>query len=188
MPRPEWHDVKRRGLMDEQAFEPLAWTLHRAGVRPLHVTLLQLPVYAVQLWCGTHGAMAGLLAAAVAGIALDVADGMLARLTHQTSALGAVADTVADVLGIAVILLIAGIVYPYVTPWCVLLAVLNAAIVAVRGARRGVPFTRGPLTLGVVFEPTFHGALWAGLAVPLGAAAVVLVVMARGAARARRHE
>lgn len=167
----------RWGLVEENVFDPLAWRLYRAGVRPNHFTFAQVPVYAAQAWFGWHGALPWFAAAVVFGIALDGADGIMARRTGHVTPKGRLLDALFDLLGIGVVLLVTALLHPDLGRWSLLLGAANVLVYyqnEVRGEKT-VAYTRGPVLVGLLLEPNYAGALGIGVGLPLAVAALILM-------------
>lgn len=168
------------GIIDERFFAPLAALLVRRRVRPSHLTLLQAPVFALQLKTGLEGSLFAFWCWMAVGTILDGADGVYARLSNQVSAAGKQLDAAFDLLGIGVVLTVAAALHQDVAVWCMLVGAANV-VLFFRPARRrrAGPFNRGPIVLGLLFEPLWPGAVSIGVLIPLVVAALTLLIPGR---------
>lgn len=164
----------------EKLFDNLAWWLHRRGVRPNHVSVLQIPVYAAMLYVG-YGADVpvmrwNFLALQVLAFVIDGADGILARRTGTVSRRGHLVDEFFDIAGIGITIWVVIIHHQELSQWLYGLLFVNFLVYIqneIQGTKN-ITYTRGPLTLGFALELYAPGLLIAGLALPLVIGVVLL--------------
>lgn len=172
------------GFIDERVFERLANLLVRWRVTPSHLTLLQAPVYLLQLRSGLDGDLLQFWFWVSLGIVLDGADGVYARLSNQVTAAGARLDAIFDLAGLAIVLMVTAVLHPATAVWCVLVGAANVLLCLQPSRRlRAGPFNRGPIVLGLLFDPLLPGAARIGVWIPLTVAVTMLVVPKRPPAR-----
>ncbi len=137
----------------DRPFERAALWLLSKGVRPNHITFLQIPVLAVMVWAAWHGHVWWFFGLSWIVMVLDGADGIVARVGGTQSRSGAVLDASLDTLGILVVLWGATRFHPdQAWAWWSLLA-LNGALYAqnVVLEEKVVTYVRGPVLLAVAF-------------------------------------
>lgn len=153
----------REGTFDRSFTGVARWLLAR-GVRPNHLTFLQIPVFAAEAWAALAGQRVLFVALIVLVMLLDGGDGILARVGGLQSRAGAVLDATFDTVGIAIVLWGASRFFPEAAWWLALLFVGNSLLYlqnAVLG-RKVVSYLRGPVLVAVLVPE----ALWAGLLIP----------------------
>lgn len=163
-------------------FDALAWGFYRAGIRPIHLTFLQAPVYAAMVWVGWTAKWdpAYLLYFALLQILvvlLDGADGILARRTGTVTRQGHLLDSVFDVLGIGVTLWVVFHIYPELSQWVILLLLVNFLVYLqneIQGTK-SITYTRGPVTVGLYFDRWLPGLLLVGILLPLAVGLALMV-------------
>lgn len=163
------------GQEREKVFDNLAWWLHRHRVRPDHITFLQIPVYAAMMWTGFRATNDNITLIWIFGwlqvlaFLIDGADGILARRTGTVSRRGHLLDEIFDIAGIGITIWIISIHHGGKAQWLLALLVVNFLVYIqneIQGTK-SITYTRGPLTLGFVFEYYFPGLLAVGIALPL---------------------
>lgn len=138
-----------------------AWLLAR-GVRPNHLTVAQLPVFAAEIWAALAGHPWIFVGLIVFVIFLDGMDGILARVGGLQSHAGALLDASFDTVGIAIVLWGAGrfnpeaeMIYYALFGGNLLLYVQNQFL-----DEKMVSYVRGPVLASVVFPDTLLLALF----------------------------
>lgn len=168
------------GQEREKIFDHLAWKLHRAGVRPDHISFLQIPVYAVMIAVGwsadttTERWIFGWLQ--VLAFMIDGADGILARRTGTVTKHGHLLDSIFDIAGIGLTIWVVAKHHPLLGQWLFGLLLVNFLVYLqneIQGSK-SVTYTRGPVTIGFVFELYTPGVLLIGIALPLFFGVVLL--------------
>jgi hypothetical protein len=161
------------GQEREKIFDSLAWWLHRHRVRPNHVSFLQIPVYAAMLYAGYYATTEAMIWIfgwlQVLAFLIDGADGILARRTGTVSRRGHLLDEIFDIAGIGITILVVSLHFPQFTPWLFGLLMINFFVYIqneIQGTK-SITYTRGPLTIGFVFEQYFPGVVQIGIALPL---------------------
>ena len=163
------------GQEREKVFDNLAWFLHRHGVRPNHISFLQIPVYAAMLWTGFRAVNDNITMIWIFGwlqvlaFLIDGADGILARRTGTVSRRGHLLDEIFDIAGIGITIWIVSIHHGDKAQWLFALLMINFFVYIqneIQGTK-SITYTRGPLTIGFVFEYYFEGLLNIGIALPL---------------------
>lgn len=137
----------------DRPFERMARWLLDHKVRPNHLTFLQLPVLAAMVWHTLQGNIWWYFGLSWIVMALDGADGIVARVGGTQSRSGAVLDASLDTLGILVVLWAATVFLPdHSWVWWTLLG-LNALLYAqnVVLEDKVVSYVRGPVILACVF-------------------------------------
>jgi phosphatidylglycerophosphate synthase len=161
------------GQEREKIFDNLAWRLHRAGVRPDHISFLQIPVYATMVAVGwgadttTERWIFGWLQ--VLAFLIDGADGILARRTGTVTKHGHLLDSIFDIAGIGLTIWVVAKHHPLLGQWLLALLFVNFLVYLqneIQGSK-SVTYTRGPLTIAFVFELYYPGVLEIGIALPL---------------------
>ncbi|HLF16419.1 MAG TPA: CDP-alcohol phosphatidyltransferase family protein [Candidatus Thermoplasmatota archaeon] len=137
-----------------------AWLLQR-GVHPNHLTVLQLPVFLLQISAALEGWTWVFVLCIFPLMLLDGGDGVLARVGGLQSRSGAVLDSIFDLMGIAIVLWGAAQFFPRETPWFMafffgnfLLFLQNALL-----GEKVIAYLRGPILVAVAFPATLAGAL-----------------------------
>lgn len=162
----------------DRVFDALAKAMYRIGLRPNHLTLLQVPVYAVMIWHGVHGHLVAFGMWQLLIMLLDGMDGTLARRMGVASRSGAVLDAVFDLFGIIVVVAVAAYIHPHYAVWLWVTLGVNLALYAQNGwlDEKAVSYVRGPVVIGMYVETLYPGIMWVSLLVPLVSASVILVV------------
>ncbi len=148
----QFYDNKMRGAA--------RWLLDR-GVRPNHLTFLQVPFFAGQLWAARVGATWVFVSLIVIVMLLDGADGALARTGGLQSRQGAVLDSTFDTMGIAVVMWGAALFFPFAETWLFALFFGNALLYLQNAVleEKMISYLRGPIILAVAWPPFLLGAL-----------------------------
>lgn len=163
------------GQEREKVFDNFAWFLHRHGIRPDHVSFLQVPVYAAMLWTGFRATNDNITMIWIFGwlqvlaFLIDGADGILARRTGTVSRRGHLLDEIFDIAGIGITIWIVSIHHGAKSQWLFALLMINFFVYIqneIQGTK-SITYTRGPLTIGFVFEYYYPGVLMIGIALPL---------------------
>lgn len=147
---------RAKGQFYDGPFAGLArWLLER-GVHPNHATFLQVPFFAVQIWAATQGHPWLFVAMILVVMALDGADGVLARTGNLQSRTGAVLDSTFDTIGIAVVMWGAAQFYPFAEAWLFALFLGNALLYLQNAVleEKVISYLRGPIILAVAW-PSF---------------------------------
>ncbi len=136
------------------------WLLDR-GVRPNHLTFLQVPFFAGQLWAAQAGAAWVYVALIFVVMLLDGADGAVARTGGLQSRQGAVLDSTFDTLGIAVVMWGAALFFPFAETWLFGIFIANALLFLQNAVleHKMVSYVRGPIILSVAWPPFLLGGL-----------------------------
>lgn len=79
----------------DKTFGPLMIRAYSWGLRPVHLTMLSLPTGLIGVWCLFNGPAAGSLFV-LGYVALDIADGTMARSTGTATRAGATLDFLID--------------------------------------------------------------------------------------------
>lgn len=156
-------------MRNEKIFDNLAWRVHRAGVRPDHLTYLQAPFMAALAYTGYRHWLLAFAALQVLIIVIDGADGILARRTGTTTRRGHLLDSIFDILGIGVTLGVVVYLHSQYAAWAYGLLLVNFLVYIqneIQGTK-SVTYTRGPVTVGLLLEPYYDRVLLAGLVIPL---------------------
>lgn len=176
---------------DERAFDGLSWRLYKWGVRPDHISFLQVPVYILMvavvfrvhedpiLWLTLFGALQILV------VVLDGADGILARRTGTVTRRGHLLDSLFDIMGIGLTLWAVGYLHPSLAQWGFTLLVVNFMVYVqneIQGTK-SVTYTRGPATLGLYLQAFYVDATlfgkpalaFLGILLPLAYGAVLML-------------
>jgi len=147
-------------VTNERAFDSIAWRLYKWGIRPDHISFLQLPVYLLMIgvalrapqnlvyWLTIFGTLQILV------VLLDGADGILARRTGTVTRRGHLLDSLFDIMGIGVTLWAVGYLHPGLNQWCFALLVLNFMVYIqneIQGTK-AITYTRGPATIGLYLQ------------------------------------
>ncbi len=134
----------------------LAW-----GVQPNHFTLLQLPVFGIQMVAALEGWPLTFSFLMFAIIFLDAGDGVLARVGKLQSRAGAILDALFDLVGIVIVLYGATRFFPDEAPWLMAILFGNLALFAQNAIleEKVIAYIRGPIVAAVVFPQTLAVAL-----------------------------
>ena len=153
---------RAKGQFYDGPFAGTAQWLLDQGIHPNHATFLQVPFFAVQVWAATQGHPWLFVAMILVVMALDGADGVLARTGNLQSRTGAVLDSTFDTIGIAVVMWGAAQFYPFAETWLFALFLGNALLYLQNAVleEKMISYLRGPIILAVAW-PEF---LLAGLA------------------------
>jgi phosphatidylglycerophosphate synthase len=136
----------------DRPFERVAKWLLARGIRPNHLTFLQIPVLAGMVWTTLQGQIWPFFWLSWIIMLLDGADGIVARVGGTQSRSGAIMDASLDTLGIMTVLWAATQFLPDQSwVWWSLLA-LNAALYAqnILLKSKVVSYVRGPVILAMV--------------------------------------
>ncbi len=162
------------GQEREKLFDNFAWFLHRYGVRPNHVSFVQVPVYGAMIWTGLRAVPDNIAMIWIFGwlqvlaFMIDGADGILARRTGTVSRRGHLLDEIFDIAGIGITIGVVAFHYNTKAPWLFGLLMINFFVYIqneIQGTK-SITYTRGPLTIGFVFEYYYAGLLNIGIALP----------------------
>lgn len=93
----------KEGTFDRPFTRIAKWLLAR-GVKPNHITLLQLPIFWLMIMAALDGAHLVFFWLSWGLVVLDGADGIVARVGGMASRSGAIMDAVFDTVGIAIVL------------------------------------------------------------------------------------
>lgn len=151
----------------DRPFERMAQWMVAHGVRPNHLTFLQLPVLAGMVWSTLQSDAWTFFALSWIVMFLDGADGIVARAGGTQSRSGAILDAILDTLGILVVLWAATVFIPaQAWAWWTLLG-LNALLYGqnILLEDKVVSYVRGPIILAIVFPDVLWLALVGTLAV-----------------------
>lgn len=169
-------------MAGEKRLDRLAWRLYHLGIRPDHVTLMQVPVYLGMIYSGFAAAhdfrylfIFGTLQILV--VVLDGADGMLARRTGTATSRGHLLDSLFDITGIGITLWVASHLYPHYAQLALGLLLVNFLVYLqneIQGTK-SITYTRGPVTLGMVIEYWYPGLLLWAMVMPLGIGALLML-------------
>lgn len=166
------------GKARDTVFSWFAHFLSRLGVRPNHLTLAQIPVYAIMIHAGFQGRLFAFAIWQMLIIVLDGMDGTLARQMGVQSRRGAYLDAVFDLFGIVVVMIVA--IYTHMHYLVPLLALFFVNFLLYYQNylldEKAVSFVRGPVVLGILAEFYWPGVLWFAIGVPLVATVLILVV------------
>lgn len=159
-------------------FDSAAHKAFALGLRPNHLTLLQLPFYVAMAWAGLTERLFTLGLLQISVIILDGGDGILARRMGVASRRGAVLDAVFDLIGICLVLGLAARIWPAYAPLCLATLALNLLLYAQNALfhQKFVTYVRGPVVTAVWLETTYPGIMWAGVGIPFVAAVLLLAV------------
>lgn len=167
-----------RGKARDEVLDWLARFLYRLGVRPNHLTLAQIPVYAFMIYTGFTGRLWVFAVLQMLVISLDGLDGTVARRMGIQSRGGAYLDAAFDLFGIVLVMVVAIYAFPaYASPLGLLL-VMNLLLYYqnYRLDEKAVSYVRGPVVLGLLAERQWPGILWVAIWVPLVATVLIIVV------------
>jgi phosphatidylglycerophosphate synthase len=180
-----------KGVGNEKAFDALAWRLYKAGVRPDHLTFLQVPVYILlvaTVWRAEEDPLRWLLWFAILQVlvtVIDGADGILARRTGTATRRGHLLDSLFDIVGIGITIWAAAHLHPGVAQWALALLLVNFLVYLqneIQGTK-SITYTRGPVTFGLylqTLEPEtmlwgMPGLALAGILLPLGYGSILML-------------
>lgn len=147
------------GTFDRRYERVAKWFLAH-GVRPNHLTFLQVPVFAVMVWAALEGRPWTFFGFSLFVILLDGGDGILARVGGMQSRAGAILDASMDTLGIAVVLWCAAQFYGF--GWAlVALFLLNALLYGQNMVldEKVVSYMRGPVIAPIIVPDSLYFAL-----------------------------
>lgn len=166
-------DRMSMGQEREKIFDNLAWWVHRHGIRPDHISLLQVPVYAAMVYTGYYATTSAMIWTfgwlQVLTVVIDGADGILARRTGTVTRKGHLLDALFDISGIGLTLWVVSIHHAEYSSWLLLLLLVNFLVYIqneIQGTK-SVTYTRGPVTLGFVFAQYNLRFLPVGILLPL---------------------
>lgn len=161
----------------DKVFNWFAGALHRLGVRPNHLTLGQIPIYALMVKSGFEGDLWAFGWYQVAIMVLDGMDGTLARRMGTASRSGAYLDAAFDIVGIILVVVVASHLYPSYAVWIWAALAANLALYAQNWHldEKAVSYVRGPLVLAMYFEVMFPGIFWFGVMVPLVVSTIIVL-------------
>jgi phosphatidylglycerophosphate synthase len=163
------------GQEREKVFDNMAWWLHRHKIRPDHISFLQVPVYAAMIYTGFRAVNDNIAMIWIFGwlqvlaFLIDGADGILARRTGTVSRRGHLLDEIFDIAGIGITIWIVSMHHGDKSQWLFALLMINFFVYIqneIQGTK-SITYTRGPLTIGFVFEYYYPGVLSIGIALPL---------------------
>lgn len=146
---------KRRsqeGTFDRRYERVARWCLDR-GIRPNHLTFLQVPVFSGMVWAALQGEAWWFFGLSWLVVVLDGGDGILARVGGLHSRAGALLDAGMDTLGVAVVLWGASRFFPDWTGGVLLgLFTLNLLLYGQNQVldEKVVSYVRGPVLVPVV--------------------------------------
>jgi phosphatidylglycerophosphate synthase len=162
----------------DEVLDMLASGMRRVGIRPNHLTLMQVPVYFFMVRAGIQHDLYlfGVLQLLV--MALDGLDGTLARRMGIQSRAGAYLDAAFDLFGIVLVMLVAIHVQPHYSVLLMLVLVLNLLLYFQNYLldEKAVSYVRGPIVVGIVAEGYWPGILLFAIWIPLIVTAVLLLV------------
>lgn len=167
-----------RGKARDHVFSWFARFLHRLGVRPNHLTLAQIPVYAIMIHAGFQERLWEFAIWQTLIIVLDGMDGTLARRMGVQSRRGAYLDAVFDLFGIVVVMVVAIYVHPLYSLSLLALFLANFLLYYQNYLldEKAVSFVRGPIVLGILAEFYWPGVLSFAIGVPLVVTMLILLV------------
>lgn len=168
----EGADRSSEGTFDRR-YERVARRLIDAGVRPNHVTFLQIPVFIGMAWAAWTAQPWWYFGLSWLVIILDGGDGILARVGRLDSKSGEILDATMDTVGVAVVLWGAAQFQPQFTIPLAVLFVLNVLLYLQNNPLpdKAVSYVRGPIIIGVVAPDT----MVVSLAITLGITSFLLV-------------
>lgn len=170
------------GTEREKIFDSLAWWLHRHGIRPDHVTFLQIPVYVAMVYTGYYADQLRYLWAFFflqgATLIIDGADGILARRTGTVSRHGHLLDALFDIVGIGITLWAVQQHYPQYGSWLLALLLINFLVYIqneIQGTK-SITYTRGPVVVAFLLEHYYDGGdlMLIGILLPLSLGTLLL--------------
>jgi phosphatidylglycerophosphate synthase len=175
-----------RGKARDEVLDFVARFLYRQGVRPNHLTLAQVPVYALMIHAGYHQRLWAFAILQAVVILLDGLDGTVARRMGVQSRKGAYLDAAFDLFGIVLVMVVAIWVFPEYSLILVALLVGNLLLYFQNWLldEKAVSFVRGPIVLGLIAERQWPGVFAWAVLVPL--AVTVLIIVVRMVVRPRR--
>lgn len=137
----------------DRRYERIARRFLSAGIRPNHLTLLQIPVFAGMVWAALEGRPWWFFGLSWSVIVLDGGDGILARVGNLQSRSGAILDAAMDTTGIAVVLWGASRFHPDWTAAFLVIFLVNVLLYLQNGLldEKVVTYVRGPIILAVTF-------------------------------------
>lgn len=153
--------MTEEGVYDRWFAPAARWLLAR-GLRPNHLTFLQVPVFAAEIWAAWQGYRWLFIGLIVFVIALDGGDGILARVGGLQSRTGAMLDSLFDTMGIAVVLWGASLFFtPAATPWLLLLFLGNTMLYLQNALleEKVIAYLRGPVLTAVAWPQALLAAL-----------------------------
>ncbi len=156
----------KEGNFDRPFVTAAKWLIAH-GVRPNHLTLLQLPVFIAMVDAGLELHRWWFFGLAWLLVVLDGADGIVARVGGMTSRSGAVLDAVFDTVGIAIVLWGAARFHPdQAWAWIALFG-LNVALYFQNIAleEKVISYVRGPALMAVAFPDVLWLSIAGGLTI-----------------------
>ena len=165
------------GQYDRDWEKPARWMLAR-GVHPNHFTLLQIPVFALQVIAALQQWRWTFVLSILFVVVLDGGDGILARVGRLQSKVGAVLDALFDTVGITIVLLGAALFEPDAQTWLFALLLGNFLLLVQNAIleQKVIAYLRGPILGGIAFPEIMPGAL------VLCTAVLCFLILVRGAA------
>ncbi len=162
----------------DRVFDAAARLMYGVGLRPNHLTLLQVPVYFMMVWDGIHGRLIAFGFWQLLVMVLDGMDGTLARRMDLASRSGAILDAVFDLFGIVVVIAVAAYVHPDYAIWLWITLAANLGLYAQNAwlDEKAVSYVRGPVVMATYIETLYPGMMWVGLLIPLVSAGIILLV------------
>jgi phosphatidylglycerophosphate synthase len=144
--------IKLIRRITQKVFTPLGEALEKTRITPNHLTLLEIPFIFLMLFYFIKGNL--LLAFVYCGVVgvLDILDGMVARLTNQSTRIGHLLDKAIDLLAIGCLMLGISIYSPGLGYLGIVIVLLNVLIFFTNEIR-GPTFytaTRTPVLLGLI--------------------------------------
>lgn len=176
---PLGEDPDEEGLKArDRALHALARGMYGIGLRPNHLTLLQVPVYAIMIWEGIHGHLIRFGLWQLVIMVLDGMDGTLARRMDLASRSGAILDAVFDLFGIVVVIGVAAYVHPEYTWWLVVLLATNLLLYGQNYQldEKAVSYVRGPIVVGQWLELHYPGVMAVAIGIPLVTSSLIILV------------
>lgn len=152
------HRRSEEGTFDRRYERAARWCLDR-GIRPNHLTFLQIPVFAGMGWAALNGEPWWFFGLSWFVVLLDGGDGILARVGGLHSRLGALLDAGMDTLGIAVVMWGASRFFPdWAGPVLLGLFVLNLLLYSQNQVlgEKVVSYVRGPVIVPIVVPDTLY--------------------------------
>lgn len=152
---------KAKGQFYDSPFTRIAQFLLDQGIHPNHATFVQVPFFGIQVWAAVTGQPWLFVAMILVVMALDGADGVLARTGNMQSRTGAVLDSTFDTIGIAVVMWGAAQFYPFAETWLFALFLGNALLYLQNAVleEKMISYLRGPIILAVAWPEFLLGAL-----------------------------
>ncbi len=156
------------GNFDRPFVQAAKWLIAR-GVRPNHLTILQLPVFVFMIDAGLDLDRWWFFGLAWLLVLLDGADGIVARVGGMTTRVGAFLDAIFDTVGIAIVLWGAWRFHPdQAWAWGSLFA-LNVLLYVQNLVHheKVISYVRGPALMAVAFPDVLWLSISGGLTIVL---------------------